>query len=288
MVHSTRTVTQRPAPSWGLARISNRTVLPPPPAVVGYSYDATAGEGTCGYIIDTGILISHVVYTNPLIPSHRPTRLTKNRTLMDAPGGAPTSSLAHRTRTKTATEPTLPESLEGQRMVLPRSATSSPSRCSMPAVLAPFPASFWAFSGRLTMLGPWAYLVNLSVSLPLICTVARGTDITVKVANMSLGGPKSQPLNDAVAAAVNMGLAIVVAAGNSNADASGFSPASEPLAYTVGSIDINDSKSNFSNFGARMILPSPFPLPPSLISSIYPIASALTGSNSRRCLRPGR
>ena len=147
-------------------------------------------------------------------------------------------------------------------MVLPRSATSSPSRCSMPTARAPLPASFRAFSGRLTMLGPRACLVNLSVSLPLICTVARGTDITVKVANMSLGGPRSQPLNDAVAAAVNMGLAVVVSAGNNNADASGFSPASEPLAYTVGSIDINDSKSNFSNFGARMIPPSPFPLSP--------------------------
>ena len=72
---------------------------------------------------------------------------------------------------------------------------------------------------------------------------------------MSLGGPKSQPLNDAVAAAVNAGLVMVVAASGSAGDTS---PASEPLAYTIGSIDINDAKSPFSSYGPCMIPPSPF------------------------------
>ena len=70
---------------------------------------------------------------------------------------------------------------------------------------------------------------------------------------MSVGGPKSAALNAAVAAAYRAGLTVVVAAGNDDKDASNYSPASEPLAYTVGAIDITDTKSSFSNWGKRMV-----------------------------------
>ena len=70
---------------------------------------------------------------------------------------------------------------------------------------------------------------------------------------MSLGGGYSKAMNDAVAAAVKAGLAVVVAAGNENKDAKDFSPASEPLAITVGSIDITDHKAPTSNYGKCMI-----------------------------------
>ena len=70
---------------------------------------------------------------------------------------------------------------------------------------------------------------------------------------MSLGGGFSQASNNAVAAAYRAGLAVIVAAGNSNKDAKDFSPASEPLAYTIGSIDVLDQKSSFSNYGKGMI-----------------------------------
>lgn len=79
----------------------------------------------------------------------------------------------------------------------------------------------------------------------------RGVDITIRVANISLEGPKS----DAVAAAINAGLVIVVAAARSSGDSS---PASEPIAYTIESIKINEAKSSFSSYGARMIPLSPF------------------------------
>jgi len=42
---------------------------------------------------------------------------------------------------------------------------------------------------------------------------------------------------------------VVVAAGNSNADASVFSPARARTALTVGASDINDARASFSNFG---------------------------------------
>ena len=66
MVHASTNVTQKPVPSWGLGRISSNHKLPSPvPTDLGYTYDSTAGVGTWGYIIDTGILTTHEVYTIP-------------------------------------------------------------------------------------------------------------------------------------------------------------------------------------------------------------------------------
>jgi len=76
---------------------------------------------------------------------------------------------------------------------------------------------------------------------------SRGTGRSV--ANMSLGGGKSQALNDAVAAAVRAGVLVVVAAGNDNQNACNYSPASEPLAVTVGATDQKDTRATFSNYG---------------------------------------
>jgi subtilisin family serine protease len=71
------------------------------------------------------------------------------------------------------------------------------------------------------------------------------------VANMSLGGDGvDTALNQAVAAAVNAGVVMVVAAGNSNVDACTHSPASEPLAITVGATTETDARAGFSNFGS--------------------------------------
>lgn len=57
---------------------------------------------------------------------------------------------------------------------------------------------------------------------------------TGSVINMSLRGAYSATLNSAVANAVNAGSVVVVAAGNANADAATYSPASEPSVLTVG------------------------------------------------------
>jgi subtilisin family serine protease len=68
--------------------------------------------------------------------------------------------------------------------------------------------------------------------------------VTPAVVNMSLGGGGN---TSADAAAANLhtthGLTVVVAAGNSNADACGFSPARQPLMITVGATDANDARS---------------------------------------------
>ncbi|MGW4277635.1 S8 family peptidase [Streptomyces seoulensis] len=62
------------------------------------------------------------------------------------------------------------------------------------------------------------------------------------VANMSIGGGKTQSVNDAVAASIASGVTWVVAAGNNNADACSYSPASTAAAITVGATNSRDAR----------------------------------------------
>jgi subtilisin family serine protease len=77
------------------------------------------------------------------------------------------------------------------------------------------------------------------------------------VANMSLGGGFSSSVNTAVAGAVGSGVTMSVAAGNSNADACSYSPASEPSALTVGATTSTDARASYSNFGSCLDLFAP-------------------------------
>merc|ERR1719322_1143242 len=71
------------------------------------------------------------------------------------------------------------------------------------------------------------------------------------VASMSLGGSgNQQAMVDAVDAAVNGGVTVVVAGGNENTDACTKSPAFVPSAITVGSTTSSDARSSFSNYGS--------------------------------------
>merc|ERR1719471_2268003 len=71
------------------------------------------------------------------------------------------------------------------------------------------------------------------------------------VASMSLGGSgNQQAMVDAVDAAVNGGVTVVVAGGNENTDACSKSPAFVPSAITVGSTTSTDARSSFSNYGS--------------------------------------
>jgi len=68
---------------------------------------------------------------------------------------------------------------------------------------------------------------------------------------MSLGGRGTQSaMRDAVDAAVNSGVMVIVAGGNDNSDACGYSPAFIPSAVTVGSTTSRDARSSFSNYGS--------------------------------------
>ncbi|WAT18775.1 S8 family serine peptidase [Aurantiacibacter sp. MUD11] len=72
------------------------------------------------------------------------------------------------------------------------------------------------------------------------------------VANMSLGGGANQALNDAVEAAAQGGIHMVLAAGNDGSDSTNYSPASASgnRVYTISAIDQNDNLTSWSNYGA--------------------------------------
>lgn len=69
------------------------------------------------------------------------------------------------------------------------------------------------------------------------------------VVNMSLGGPPSAALDQAVRNLIAKGATVVVSAGNDATDACTQSPARVAEAITVASTDPNDARSSFSNFG---------------------------------------
>ena len=69
------------------------------------------------------------------------------------------------------------------------------------------------------------------------------------VINLSLGGAANSAVDQAVADATAAGLVVVVAAGNSGADACNYSPARASSAITIGAIDQTGASASYSNFG---------------------------------------
>ncbi|MFH7597278.1 S8 family serine peptidase [Streptomyces racemochromogenes] len=80
-----------------------------------------------------------------------------------------------------------------------------------------------------------------------------------KVINMSLGGSGtcSSSYQNAINAAVARGTTVVVAAGNSNADASSFTPASCNNVITVAATNRTGDRSFYSNYGTKVDVSAP-------------------------------
>lgn len=82
-----------------------------------------------------------------------------------------------------------------------------------------------------------------------------------EVLNLSLGGAgscASDPVTQAaIDGAISRGVTVVVAAGNENIDAAGFSPASCKGVITVGANGIDGAKSWFSNYGTTVTVTAP-------------------------------
>jgi len=79
------------------------------------------------------------------------------------------------------------------------------------------------------------------------------------VINMSLGGGGAcdATTQAAINSAVSRGTTVVVAAGNSNANASGFTPASCSNVVNVASVTSASARSSFSNFGTLIDVSAP-------------------------------
>ncbi|MFM7061058.1 MAG: S8 family serine peptidase [Actinomycetes bacterium] len=77
------------------------------------------------------------------------------------------------------------------------------------------------------------------------------------VANMSLGGGALTSVDDAVRRVIADGVTVVVAAGNSNANACNYSPARVAEAITVGATTSTDARASYSNYGSCLDLFAP-------------------------------
>ncbi|KAF9271905.1 hypothetical protein BGZ68_002920, partial [Mortierella alpina] len=202
---------QQRAPSWGLPRVSQRNL----PLRSDYNYPNNAGDGVDVYVIDTGINIQHIDFEGrarwgiTTVPGAPNTDDNGHGTFVAGVIGSRTFGVAKKVKLI---------AVKG----LNKEGTSTLSQ-----ILA---ALDW--------------------------TIKQGRQSPNKknVVNLSLGAGYSKVLNSAVDALVQSGMFIVAAAGNGDdrnvgQNACRYSPASTPTAFTVGSTNINDQMSSFSNYG---------------------------------------
>jgi len=178
-----------------------------------YTYPTTGGSGVIAYILDTGIFIEHNDFAGRASFGWKAEA-----------GWSDTDGNGHGTHVASTTV--------GREYGVARSATTVAVK-----VLGDNGSGSWAgvISGT-----DWTIAQYLSHQKP-------------SVINMSLGGGFNAAVNAAVDAAVSNGIVTVVAAGNSNNDACGLSPAGADLVLTVGSTDVGvtetDIRSYFSSYG---------------------------------------
>jgi subtilisin family serine protease len=98
--------------------------------------------------------------------------------------------------------------------------------------------------------------------------------------SMSLGGTSGGTMRTAIQAAVNAGIAVIVSAGNSNANACNFFPAAYPECITVGATDAYDYRSSFSNYGTCVDIFAPGT---GITSTWYDGSTAVLSGTSMAC-----
>lgn len=77
------------------------------------------------------------------------------------------------------------------------------------------------------------------------------------VLNLSVGGFTNASFDTAVQSAINDGITVIAAAGNSGQDACLTSPAKVPSAITVAATNINDAQASWSNYGSCVDIQAP-------------------------------
>ncbi|KAI9234674.1 MAG: vacuolar serine protease [Podila humilis] len=205
---------QKRAP-WGLARISHRKPL----AFGTYKYDhnPNGGDGVTVFVIDTGINVKHEEFQG---------RASWGKTI---PSG----------------ERDVDDNGHGTHCA----GTIGSRKYGVSKKVDVVAVKVLRSNGSGTMSDVVAG-VDYAVSRHLDLKSKNGRKYRGSVANMSLGGGKSRPLDAAVANAVGKGLHFAVAAGNDNRDACNYSPAGVPVAITVGASTKTDTRAYFSNHGS--------------------------------------
>jgi subtilisin family serine protease len=207
----TVSATEQPAP-WGLDRVDQHAL----PLSGSYSWTA-AGAGVSAYVVDTGVLASHVEFGGRVAAGW--TAVADGRGSGDCNG--------HGTH--------VAGTVAGTTYGVAKAATIVPVR-----VLDCTGSGF-----------------NSDVVAGLDWIAANHAAGAPAVVNLSLGGAASAAVDSALQGVINDGVTAVVAAGNSAADACGSSPARLPAAVTVAASDSADRKASFSNFGSCVDLYAP-------------------------------
>ncbi|KAK0628603.1 serine protease [Bombardia bombarda] len=210
--------TEKASP-WGLARVSHRDTLTFA-TFNKYLYATDGGEGVDAYVIDTGTSIDHVDFEG---------RAKWGKTIPN--GDADIDGNGHGTHCS--------GTIAGKKYGVAKKANVyavKVLRSNGSGTMADVVAGVeWAAK---------AHIAQIKAAKD-----GKRKSFKGSVANMSLGGGKTQALDDVVDAAVGVGIHFAVAAGNDNANACNYSPASAKKAVTVGASGLDDSRAYFSNYG---------------------------------------
>ncbi|KAF9243250.1 peptidase S8/S53 domain-containing protein [Melanogaster broomeanus] len=214
--------TQKGAP-WGLARISHRSRLTFS-TFSRYVYDPEGGEGVDAYVIDTGINVHHNEFEG---------RASWGKTI-----------------------PLNDEDIDGNGHGSHCAGTIASRKYGVAKQANLIAVKVLGTNGSGTMSDVVAGVAWASEQATLKAEAARAefaatgkTSHKGSVANMSLGGGKSQALDTIVNRAVEAGLHFAVAAGNDDKDACNYSPARAEKAVTVAASTLADERAYFSNYG---------------------------------------
>jgi len=201
-----------PTYTWGQSRLSHRRPNEPD-----FVYEA---GGSTAYVIDTGIRTTHVEFA---INNTSGSRAIWGKNFID--GSADTDENGHGTHCA--------GTIGG--------ATKGIAPLTELVAVKVFDAQ-----GN----GPWSGVLA-GLSWVVEHAEANGR-LGRAVVNMSLGGGRWRVIEEAVTAAVNAGVAVVVAAGNAGQPVNTTSPAACPEAITVGAIDGSDVRCSWSNYGVGL------------------------------------
>ncbi|KAI3317696.1 alkaline serine protease P32 [Xylariaceae sp. AK1471] len=199
---------------WGLGRISNRK-----PGGRVYKFDDSAGQGTCTYVIDTGVMANHRDFNGRarqlanFIPNEPNVDNNGHGTHVAGTVGGNTFGVAKKT------------TIIGVKVLAAN--------------------NFGPTSGIVAGMD-WVLRHAPTANCP------RGV-----VVNLSLGGSYSGAMNTAADRLVSVGYFVAVAAGNARVDARGISPASARSVCTVGATEPDDTMAAYSNYGPLVNILAP-------------------------------
>ncbi|KAM3562725.1 hypothetical protein ARSEF4850_002653 [Beauveria asiatica] len=199
--------TTQPNPPWGLARVSRRRTN----GSTHYTYDRSAGEGTCVYVLDTGVDEDHY----DLFDRAKQVK----------------SFIPH-------------QHVDGHGHGTHCAGTIASTTFGVAKKALIYGVKVLGDGG----FGSWSGII---AGMDFVAADSRKRACPKGVfASMSLGGGNSAAVNEAASQLVIKGIFVAVAAGNDNVDAALVSPASEETVCTVGASDAKDVRASFSNHGS--------------------------------------